>query len=451
MDERTNADYTAEPPVQEEKPRSRLRQGVERRYRLSLSFTIALHYCRELAGSLLLCALIATLILVLSYRGEWQRAMDAALQPGSAAQVETVRVEERLDGGWWQRLTQRARWARERFPAQVLWPVSGDEEGTLLVPLETGDFSSRWLALMAALVTCDLARMLIFLRHRRRLDKRVLAPIRDMTELAATISANNLDNRLNEEGIKNELRDLAVVINGMLDRIERSYNSQKQFVSDASHELRTPIAVIQGYADMLRRWGKDDPEVLEEGLNGISQETRSMKELVENLLFLARHDKRTMMLEKSRFDPNDLLREMLREVELVNQEDHFAAETTAPCEIEADRSLIKQVMRILLDNAIKYTPAGGHITLGAALTQEGCVLSVQDDGPGIPSGELPKIFDRFYRVDSARSSETSGYGLGLSIARIIVVAHGGKLRVRSKVGEGSTFEVLLPDTSSQAG
>lgn len=144
-----------------------------------------------------------------------------------------------------------------------------------------------WLCLMMALLVCDGIRVLSFIRRRETLHKTVLAPIRDITELASTLSASNLSNRINIAGTKNELKDLAVVINSMLDRIERSYNSQKQFVSDASHELRTPIAVLQGYINMLKRWGKSDPEVLEEGINAIAQETESMKELVESLLFLA--------------------------------------------------------------------------------------------------------------------------------------------------------------------
>ena len=111
--------------------------------------------------------------------------------------------------------------------------------------------------------------------------------------------------------------------------------------------------------------------------------------------------------------------------------------------------MVKQVMRILLDNAVKYTPQGGTITMGVARTKEGCVLSMKDNGPGIPGEELPKIFDRFYRSDSARKAESGGHGLGLSIARIIVVAHGGKIRVRSKVGEGTTFSVLLPAVQEQ--
>jgi len=300
------------------------------------------------------------------------------------------------------------------------------------------------LWLLGAVVLSDALRMAIFLKRRERLNKSVLAPINDITDMAATLSASNLSNRINIAGTKNELKDLASVINSMLDRIERSYNSQKQFVSDASHELRTPIAVIQGYVNMLSRWGKEDPEVLEEGISAISQETTSMKDLVESLLFLARHDKKTLMMEMTQFDALEVATELHREAAMVTPEDSFVLSPSESCLIEADRGMIKQVMRILCDNAVKYTPKGGTIVIGVKAEADSCTLSVSDNGPGIPSEELPKIFERFYRSDSARKSEGGGHGLGLSIARIIVKAHGGKLRVRSKVGSGSTFYITLP-------
>ena len=302
-----------------------------------------------------------------------------------------------------------------------------------------------WLCLMMALLVCDGIRVLTFIRRRETLHKTVLAPIRDITELASTLSASNLSNRINIAGTKNELKDLAVVINSMLDRIERSYNSQKQFVSDASHELRTPIAVLQGYINMLKRWGKSDPEVLEEGINAIAQETESMKELVESLLFLARHDKKTLMMEMEPFDALDVLTELHREAAMVTPEDTFILSPAASCPMEGDRSMVKQVMRILCDNAVKYTPKGGIINLSIERRPGWVTLSVADNGPGISQEDLPKIFERFYRADAARRSEGGGHGLGLSIARIIVMAHGGKLRVRSKVGVGSTFYVDLPE------
>ena len=169
-----------------------------------------------------------------------------------------------------------------------------------------------------------------------------------------------------------------------------------------------------------------------------------MKELVDRLLFLARHDKKTLMLEIEAFDPLEVMSEIHREAKMLSAEHQFKLDPAQNATITGDKDMIKQLMRILLDNAIKYTPAGGSITLGVKRDKNHCILTVSDTGAGISAEDLPKVFDRFYRCDEARKSQTSGHGLGLSIARIIVSAHKGKLKVRSKVGAGTTFSVLLP-------
>ena len=439
--------------------------GLMSNMRLSLTFRIAMHYCWQLLCTTFTTCLIVTVIFgcvqFLEVQKVTQRIVDAQPQE---------------DGNYTQLVIQRsgvsATLTETPYPSDfgeqcqliadvTFTPLLVSTEPTLVFPARSAggtilrisyDLSEAvylWGWLMLGVVITDLFRMLHFIRKRNRLDKRVLAPIRDITDMAATLSASNLSNRINLEGTKNELKDLANVINTMLDRIERSYNSQKQFVSDASHELRTPIAVIQGYINMLQRWGKDDQEILEEGISAIAQETASMKELVESLLFLARHDKKTLMMEMELFDPCDVMAELHKEAAMVTPEDHFVFAPAEHCVIEADRNMIKQVMRILCDNAVKYTPKGGTITMGVESYPGGCTLILSDNGPGISREELPKIFDRFYRSDSARKSEGGGHGLGLSIARSIIVAHGGKIRVRSKVGEGTTFCVVLPERQSK--
>lgn len=150
------------------------------------------------------------------------------------------------------------------------------------------------------------------------------------------------------------------------------------------------------------------------------------------------------MLEMEAFDPLEVMSEIHREAKMLSADHAFCLEPAQNTTINGDKDMIKQLMRILLDNAIKYTPAGGSITLGVKKEGRNCVLTVSDTGAGISADELTKVFERFYRCDDARRSQTSGHGLGLSIARIIVSAHKGKLKVRSKVGVGTTFSVLLP-------
>lgn len=426
-------------------------------FRLSLTFRISLHYCWQLFRLTLTTLLIITLtlsgVVLASVESDIDRLRTASPDAENAftqmviqdGDIRAFFMDEAYAGNTLPFLDYRiARvdWANK---APLLTAQTLHAQGkTLQVEFALKWPFTAWCWIMGAAVLCDLIRMTSFIKRRERLHRSVLSPIHDITDMAATLSASNLSNRINIAGTKNELKDLATVINSMLDRIERSYNSQKQFVSDASHELRTPIAVLQGYVNMLQRWGKSDPEVLDEGISAIAQETANMKELVESLLFLARHDKKTLMMEMTQFDALEVATELHREAAMVTPDDTFILSPADSCVVEADRGMIKQVMRILCDNAVKYTPKGGVITIGISSAEERCVLSVTDNGPGIPADELPKIFDRFYRSDTARKSEGGGHGLGLSIARIIVMAHGGKLRVRSKVGIGSTFEIELP-------
>lgn len=294
-------------------------------------------------------------------------------------------------------------------------------------------FGFVWLVLIISILS----------RGTRRSAK-LLAPVGHIADTARQLSEQNLSLRINVEGTQNELRYLATTINDMLDRIESAYNRQKQFVSDASHELRTPIAVLQGYANLLERWGKDAPEVRDEAITAIVSETQSMKVLVENLLFLARHDKHTLNLNVETFQIHDLLAEIVKDTELIAAGRNVKLTSDTSCSLSADRTAIKQAIRVLVENAIKYTADGGDIDISCECDGEACHISVKDSGIGIRKDDLPRIFDRFFRADEARESKTGGHGLGLSIARIIVASHGGTINVRSKLGEGSRFTINLP-------
>ena len=425
------------------------------RIRLSLTFRIALHYCVQMLRSFIAVALILTIMMCLFISYPVSRELRSMIPTDSVdtrtviengylkAEPATIVPEHAFFPRLGQQFSVVFRYLFIREEIQFYYSSLNGSEW--LVSLNMHDLWVFWLMMMCGVILCDLFRMLYFFRHDQRLNKRVLAPIRDIASMADTLSESNLSNRINIAGTKNELKDLAAVINRMLDRIERSYNSQKQFVSDASHELRTPISVIRGYTDMLKRWGKDDPEVLDEGITAISQETEGMKDLVESLLFLARHDKKTLMMEISTFDPAEIVNEVQKEETMVHADYRFDQSGIESMQIKADRNMMKQVLRILCDNAVKYSEPGSTVTLSCTKNTDGmCCLSVKDEGQGIPQEDLPKIFDRFYRSDKARKSETGGHGLGLSIARIIVIAHNGKIRVRSKPGCGTTFCVLLP-------
>ncbi len=277
-----------------------------------------------------------------------------------------------------------------------------------------------------------------------RWSKKLLRPVDIMTKTVKNITINALDTRLNISGSQDELKDLAVTFNNMLDRLKQSVEQQNQFVSDASHELRTPVSVIQGYVNLLDRWGKNDKAILEEAITAIKTESENMKELIEKLLFLARSDKNTQKVEKADFHVNELIDEIVKETRLIDSSHEIISENNQIININADRQLLKEALRIFIDNSIKYTPAGGSIKISCTAQKNNLVLTVEDTGLGISKEELPYIFNRFYRADKSRAKDTGGTGLGLAIAKWIIFRHKGAIEVQSKLNEGTKITITLP-------
>ena len=268
--------------------------------------------------------------------------------------------------------------------------------------------------------------------------------IQNLTGAISRIDAKQLDMRISVDDSQKELKDLAMSINLMLNRINAAYQSQMRFVSDASHELRTPISVIQGYANLLDRWGKNDAKMLQESIDAIKDETDNMKTLVEQLLFLARGDNESLQLQLESFDICDLVEEIIRDAQVIDTSHTFLKQFDQSVLITADRHLMKQAIRILLDNSIKYTPANETISLKIQHDDYHVKIIVQDNGIGIAPEDLPHIFDRFYRSDESRARKTGGSGLGLSIAKWIVERHNGHFEVLSRVDIGTRTTIVLP-------
>lgn len=271
-----------------------------------------------------------------------------------------------------------------------------------------------------------------------------LNDLRRLVDELDDINAAHLSDRLVIPGGQEELVALAEAINSMLERIEKSYQAQARFVSDASHELRTPIAVIQGYANMLDRWGKNDPAARQEAIDAIRQEAESMSALVQNLLFLARGDNETQQVSRVVMNLSDMVEEVFHETQLLETGRDISGEIQPFLMAEADMVLMKQAMRILVDNAVKYTPEGGEVVIRLARRGKEGVFSVTDTGQGVAKEELPKVFERFYRTDESRSRQNGGTGLGLPIARWIAQRHGGSIEVLSRKGVGSRFSLVVP-------
>lgn len=300
-----------------------------------------------------------------------------------------------------------------------------------------------FMSLTIILSVTVVISFILFLIIGRRLANKILKPISTMNNLIENINAHKLDVRLDISGAKDELKDLARTFNTTLDRLEIFIEKQKQFVSDASHELRTPIAVIQGYANLLDRWGKQDPKVLEESISAIKQETDSMKDLVEKLLFLARSDNETQKIDKSIIDLSSLSKEVLKETLFIDDEHEFTSDFAEHALIEGDPKLIKELFRIFVDNAIKYTPENGTIKLITQVSGNNVIWAIKDTGIGMSDEHTSHIFERFYRADEARNKQYGGTGLGLSIAKWIIDSHQGKIYVKSKPHIGSEFIIFF--------
>ena len=242
-----------------------------------------------------------------------------------------------------------------------------------------------------------------------------------------------------------DLQGLEDAINGLLSRMHQAYRQQAQFVSDASHELRTPIAVIQGYAGMLDRWGKQDEKVLDESIAAIKSEAGYMSKLVEQLLFLARGDTGRNRMEFKEISLGELMEEVCEDCRVIDKGHDYRLERRSEARCSGDWDMLKQCARILTDNALKYTPEGGLICLRTYTNAAGeACLEVQDSGIGVSAEDMQHMFDRFYRSDPARARQSGGTGLGLAIARWIVDRHGGHFEVLSREGLGTRMTVCLP-------
>ena len=242
-----------------------------------------------------------------------------------------------------------------------------------------------------------------------------------------------------------DLLSIEIAINNLISRMKESQKQQSRFVSDASHELRTPIAVIQGYVNMLDRWGKEDETVLDESIEALKNESEHMKELIEQLLFLARGDSGRNTLNKVDVDLNNLMQEIYEESVMIDEKHVYEfTKSDLPCNVKCDVAMIKQSARIFIQNAVKYSPEKGTIRIKTKFDDEKVSYIIQDEGIGMNDNDLQHIFERFYRSDKARNSETGGTGLGLSIAKWIVDAHDGTIDVLSSPELGTRFTISFP-------
>jgi len=275
-----------------------------------------------------------------------------------------------------------------------------------------------------------------------------LNPIRLMITKVRAVGNMDFSTPLKIDDSDDELREYVIAFNEMSQKLNRYIELQKRFISDASHELATPLAVINGHADMLSRRKESHPEILDNSLGIIRSEALRMDELVNSLLQLARSDNGKELYSIERINLSNLTAESINEARLVAPEFTFNEEIESEIWISCDDYAIRRVMRIILTNAIKYSGKNRVVSITATTDNEHAHIKIEDCGIGIPEQHMKNIFDRFYRVDPSRSKKTGSSGLGLAIAKEIVSAHNGTILVESEPDKGSAFEVVLPISSS---
>ena len=317
--------------------------------------------------------------------------------------------------------------------------------GTLLLVYRMSSETGFLKLLGFLLLGANLLGVVIALLVSLAASKRMLAPIGQMISAANQIDRATLDARIAVPEEDDELKSLALTLNSMLERVSNAYHQQGRFVADVSHELRTPLAIMQGNVDLLSRWGTEDKAVLQDSITALAKQTTYMNGLVENLLFLARSDNAQFLLNKTEFPVDALFAELIEEQSLIDPA-HAYIPSIAPEDATfcADRTMIKQLLRALIDNSVKYTPSGGTISIGFFQSEKTDTLTVRDDGCGMSKEDCDHIFERFFRVDQARAKATGGMGLGLSIVLAIAQSHGGSARAESAPGKGTVVTVSLP-------
>jgi len=271
---------------------------------------------------------------------------------------------------------------------------------------------------------------------------RALKPIDRVSQAAAKVAeTEDLKTRLEYYGPMDEIGRMNSVFNQMMDRLEHSFHVQQRFVADVSHELRTPLTAIRGNLDLIKRYGLDD-----DSMEAIESEVGRMSRLVSDLLLLARADYGGLTLDLEPMDIDTTVSEVYREGRVLAKDRNLKVEIHdfEPVRIRGDADRLKQLFLNLVSNAIKFTPDGGSVTINLRRNYDDAVVEVIDTGIGIGKEDLARIFDRFYQTDPARVRKGDGAGLGLSIAKWIAEAHGGRIEVMSEVGKGTTFTVYIP-------
>ena len=325
----------------------------------------------------------------------------------------------------------------------ILFPVRGPTIIQVGISLSETDSSLR--RLMVFMVLAGALLMLFASFGGNFIIRKALKPVKSVVHTAREISTDDLSLRIQVKKRQDEIGELVDTFNDMISRLEASIKKIKQFSGDVSHELRTPLTVIRGEVEVILRKERSS-EDYRETLNTVLEEASLLERIIDDLLFLSRIE----ALEKKELEKRVQLDEIVlktiesRDAAAKNKGIRLDIQKIDPTTIKGEENLLERMLTNILDNAIRYTPAKGKVEISLEEKKDAAILSMRDNGIGIPEQALPYIFDRFYVVDKSRSKETGGLGLGLSIAKHVADTHGAAIEVESQLGQGTVFRIKFP-------
>ncbi|RDW22317.1 two-component sensor histidine kinase [Oceanobacillus arenosus] len=319
--------------------------------------------------------------------------------------------------------------------------------GTIIIGRNEEVFEGFLEKVSWTLILGTILSLVLSIVSGRLLAGKLLSPLRVLTNTMKKIEGENFAERVPVMETNDEFSQLSLIFNRMMDKVEASMIQQRKFVGDASHELRTPLAIIHGHLSLLKRWGKNDKEVLDKSLNISINETKRMIELTKELLWLSQfenHQEKQETIES--YLISDTINEIVSNYLLIypNLIIHNEIDAKHIMQLAIPEEQLRQLLIIIIDNAIKYSGENKEIIITSKIVNDKYRIDIQDNGVGISKEDIPHIFDRFYRVDKARSRESGGSGLGLSIAKEMIEEYEGTIQAESIVGEGTKISLVIP-------
>lgn len=316
--------------------------------------------------------------------------------------------------------------------------------------LENDSFAKFFSKLPVALLLMTLPVLLLSFLFSFVLTRNTIKPVVKITKTARTMTTKNLDGQLPLSGRGDEIDELSVAFNELFMRIKADFERERQFSSDVSHELNTPLAVISGQANLLLRWGKDDPKQLEKSLLAIKDESKSMHTIIENLLQISRIESGRIKPELCEVDVDSIFARVEQEFSAVAPEVKFVIvgaggddSSEVGAKITTDPEMLHQILTVFVSNSVKFTEGKCTIKLSSSRDEKGrLIISEEDDGSGISEEALPHVFERFFRADEAHTRSAGGSGLGLSIAKTLADALGAEITVSNALPHGAVFRII---------